>query len=120
MQVQLSCDKCGEDVGDQGWVWVHKDDIRRVQDSQERNRGKGLITADDLELDLLGGAPWRVHHPACDDEPDAAHYWFGSDEIRTLPRLLEWCCHMGEKGWPNYETNWWQFVRSRVLEQVTE
>ncbi len=115
------CDACGSPVERKtGYIHVSYHDIARHEESwrafKEKHRtGSGALFYPFSALsELQEEARWRVHHAACDPEPDGNDYWIGVERAATTAAVLDWTVHLMQKAWIRH-TNWPEFIRARVL-----
>jgi hypothetical protein len=118
------CDICRQPIDDtQGYVAIDDEAIKRYRADSARwdadHQGRtpsGRFQAYSISelLDAPQPAQWRVLHRSCDPDPHQTWvYWIGVETCRTLVELLDWTCHLLEKGWLD-DTNWNQVVRRAV------
>lgn len=109
------CATCATPVADgTGYLHVDYRDIAAVQRHEQDCWQPSGPAARVLDLSKVlegpGPATWRVHHRACDPNPDSNDYWFDVARARTLPQLIDWTAHLLEKDWLPY-TNWSLLLR---------
>lgn len=111
------CQACGFPIAD-GTGYLHVDLAKIGQYEaakaafKDKHRQDGMLAYSAAEwFDAMPPTPrWRIHHRACDPDPDAADYCIDVETVRTHAGLLGWTAHLLEKSWLR-STTWDDLIR---------
>lgn len=112
-----TCQVCGFPIADRaGYLHV---DLAKVGQHEaakiafeDKHRQGGFVGYSAAEwIDEMPPMPrWRIHHRACDPDPDATDYCIDVESARTHASLLDWTAHLLEKSWLR-STTWDDLIR---------
>lgn len=128
-RLEYRCERCKKPVAaGKGYLHVSYDDIykteqvwksfcnkRHIENEGEEPIGGWsayrVIRAS--EMPDLSPARWRIHHRACDADPEGNDYWVDVERISSHEKLLSWTAHLIQKGWLIH-TDWSSFLYSMI------
>lgn len=111
-----TCDACNRPIAHDGngpgHLWIDHEVVskveRLVREWRARRSPDGVMTMDEL-MSMPDVAPWRIHHAACDPEPEANSYVIELHRLQNGRQLLAWTAHLIGKQWVR-STDWLQLI----------